>query len=182
MCNEDRRNCPLKIQTEALVAKTTYKRSIHGDWLNRLTHSIHPTPLHSFTILLTLLLPYKEAAFDFHFNRSGCELQRPKPLSIQLPLPQGQNLLQRGRLDKWEKSLLLLPQLNPALTMNQCPQTLPVAWDTQQCIKEKSKQTRKLSVLKSLQCLMTREKTTHQLTQWEDEGAITTAWIHKGRN
>lgn len=35
------------------------------------------------------------------------------------------DLLQRSRLDKWEKkSLLLLPQLDPALTMNQCPETL----------------------------------------------------------
>lgn len=39
-------------------------------------------------------------------------------------------------------------------------------------IKEKSKQTRKLLVLKALQCLMVGEKTTHQLAQWEDETAV----------
>lgn len=124
-CNEDRRNCPLKIRTEALVAKATYKRSIHGVWLKRLAHSIYPTPLHS-TMPLTLLLPYKQATVDSQFNRSGCELQRPqsKHYPFSCLCHRDSNLLQRDRLDKWEKSLLLLLQLNPALTMNQCPETL----------------------------------------------------------
>lgn len=67
--------------------------------------------------------------------------------------------------------------------MNQCPETLLTSGLRHTAVyKEKSKQTRKLSVLKSLQCLMTREKTIHKLTQWEDETAVTTAQIHKGRN
>lgn len=127
-CNNDRRICPLPPpqNSEALAVRTTCKRSICRDWLKRVTHSIHPTPFYSFTIPLTLLLPYKQAAVDFQFNRSGCELQRPqsKHCPFSCLCHRDSNLLQWGRLDKWEKSLLLPPQLNPALTMNQCPETL----------------------------------------------------------
>lgn len=180
------RIAPLNIQTEALVAKATYKRSTHGDWLKRLTHSIYPTALHSFTIPLTLLLPYKQGTVDFQFNRSGCELQRSqsKHYSFSCLCYGDSNLLQRGKLDKWEKSLLLLPQLNPALTMNQCPKTILTSG-----LRETAVYQRKIKANKEVICpkeltvsndQRKNNSSTHTVGWWNS--SFTTARIQKGRS
>lgn len=108
---------PSKVKTEALVAKITYKRSISNMGRTSInlmgtvrtrqidnSHYTHPMPLHYFTIPPTLL-PYKQAALNFQFNISGCELQslQSKHYPFSCLCHRDSNLLQRGRLDKWEK-------------------------------------------------------------------------------
>jgi len=62
-------------------------------------------PFHYFTISLTLLSPCKQAAVDFQFNISGCELQRlsSKQYPFSCLCHRDTNLPQRDTLDKWEK-------------------------------------------------------------------------------
>lgn len=130
--NQVRMDCYLKSWNTVTCSKDNLQKGTYlmcgrqaqlwwGPW--EPVDSLHPP---YFAFPPALWMPYKQAAVHFQFSLSGHKLQRlqSKSYPFNCLCHRNGDLLLRGRLDKREKQLLLLLQLNPALNMNQCAEPL----------------------------------------------------------